>query len=213
MDSSQKVNEALSMLFSSSQSASAPRSGADAGLLSPVESRQSGPSGTLTKMENSPFPIKSSNTAAQDMKPDLISLGARQPSQIVTQKRVMGWYHGIFGQVTIQKISRFTGATLTLSPVHRESISEETIIILRPSFLKKRYALNYVESLGRISRTLNVDCVVEWKHPLLEMCRSGDILGLRGAVEGGRASFDIVDSQGWGMLHVSILLCHLTRRL
>ena len=61
-----------------------------------------------------------------------------------------------------------------------------------------------MKTLSRIPWTLNVDHVVDYKNPVFEMCRSGDILGLHGAFCGERASPDMVNLCGMGLLHVSL---------
>lgn len=87
-------------------------------------------------------------------------------------------------------------------------MSEETCIVLRPSFLRNHYELHFVERFGRIFRTLNVDRVVEYKDPVFEMCRTGDMTGLYGAFCAGRACPDTVNPMGTGLLHVGNLLDH-----
>ena len=124
----------------------------------------------------------------------------------MTRKQVLTWYNGIFGIVTVKKKSKFANSALNISSVFTESMSEETGIILRPSLFKNCYKLHFMETLGNISRTLNVDRVVDYKDPIFKMCRSGDILGLEDAFRSKRASPDMVNPMGWGLLHVSSFL-------
>ena len=147
--------------------------------------------------------INSSSTASQDRESGLLSLDAKRPSQMVSKANLMTWYNGILGNVTIQKKSKSVGNALNVRVANARSISEETVIVLRPSFLTNHYELHFVESFGHISRTLNVDRVVDYKDPVFEMCRSGDITGLTDAFCGGRASPYTVNPMGTGLLHVS----------
>ena len=107
-----------------------------------------------------------------------------------------------FGKVTIQKKSKSVGNALNVRVANARSMFEETVIVLRPSFLRNHYEVHFVESFGYISRTLNVDLVVDYKDPMFEMCRFGDITGLHGAFCDGRASPYTVNSTGTGSLHV-----------
>lgn len=100
---------------------------------------------------------------------------------MVSKEMEVTWYNGIFGNVTVQKDLKFVGSALEFRTVDAESEFEETVVVLRPPFLKKHYELRSVESFGRISRTLNVERVIDSKHPIFEICRAKDILGLYGA--------------------------------
>lgn len=124
---------------------------------------------------------------------------------MVSRANVMTWYNGILGNVTIQKKSKSVGNALNVCVARTTSTSQETIIVLRPSFLNNHYELHFVESFGHISRTLNVDRVVDYENPVFAMCRSGDITGLHSAFRGGRASPYTVNPMGTGLLHVGDL--------
>ena len=121
---------------------------------------------------------------------------------MVSKANIMTWYNGILGNVIIQKKSKSVSNALNVRVANARSTSEETVIVLRPSLLRNHYELHFVESFGHISRTLNVDRVVDYKDPVFEMCRSGDITGLHGAFCDGRASPYIVNPMGMGLLHV-----------
>ena len=151
------------------------------------------------------LPTASSQSGTQGKTLANLPLNARQPARSVTKERIQTWYEysGILGSVTVQNKSRFAG--LDIRVVDAKSVSEEMVVILRPSFLNHYYDLRRMKNFSRISWTLNVDCVVDYKNPVFEMCRSGDILGLYGAFCGGRASPDMVNPLGMGLLHVSNL--------
>ena len=116
------------------------------------------------------------------------------------------WYSGFLGTVTIRKKLKFASKSRDTAILDERSISQETTIVLGPSFMTKRYELRIMESFGHISRTLNVERVVAFGSPILKMASAGDMAGMYGAFCDGRASPDIVDPRGWGLLHVSNLL-------
>lgn len=149
--------------------------------------------------------VDSSKSFIEDKKLDSSS---RNPSRRVSSRSILTWYNGILGNVTVQKSSKFVGNVINACGVDVRSMPEETCIILRPSFLRNQDELHCVERFGRISRTLNVDRVVEYKDPVFEMCHIGDITGLYGAFCAGRASPDIVNPMRTGLLHVGNLLGH-----
>ena len=157
--------------------------------------------------------VNLSNSTSQNRESSLFSLDAEQPSQMPSKANVMIWYNGILGNVTTQKSSKSVSNTLNVRVANARTTSEETVIVLRPSFLRNHYELHFVESFGHISRTLNVDPVVDHQDPVFKMCCFGDITGLRSAFCDGRASPYTVDSTGTSLLHVGILFdrqihCH-----
>ena len=146
--------------------------------------------------------VNSSSSTSQNKESSLLSLDAKQPFQMVSKANVMTWYNGILGNVTIQKKSKSVGNALNVRVANARFTSKETVLLLRPSFLRNHYELHCAESFGHISRTLNVNRVVDYKDPMFEMCRSGDITGLHGAFCDGRASPYTVNSTETGLLHV-----------
>ena len=103
--------------------------------------------------------IDSSHSGLQDKHLGPLSLDARQPARSLSKERIQTWYNGILGNVTVQTKSSLIGSALNVRIF--DETSEETVYILRPSFLKKYYELRYLKSCGRISRTLNIDRVVD----------------------------------------------------
>ena len=157
----------------------------------------------LEDQQKPSLPIESSHPASQDGNLDLPSLGTQQSYEMALKEGVTTWYNGYLGTVTIQKKSKYTASSLEARTIDGQSMFEETVIFLRPSFWKKYYKIRLKESFGGISRTLNVDRVVKNGDPVFQMCRSGDRIGLEGAFRGGRASPDMVNECGMGLLHVS----------
>ncbi|KAM0798442.1 hypothetical protein BDR22DRAFT_373440 [Usnea florida] len=169
--------------------------------LSLIESSHSAPNQILEDHKKPSPPVEFSHSASQEDSPDSPSLDARRAFEIVTKQSVARLYNGIFGTVTIHRKSKYVGSSLKIRTVDAKSMSEEIAILLWPAFLRYHYELRSMKSIGRISRTLNVDRVVKNGDPVFRMCLSGDILGLMGAFSGGRASPDMVNQGGKGLLH------------
>lgn len=113
------------------------------------------------------------------------------------------WYTGILGNISLRTKSRFTNDALSVHIVDKRSVSKESIIVIRPSFMKNHYELRFVNRGGYISPGLRTECVIDFRSPVFDMCRSGDIRGLRDAFDSGSVSLDAVNPLGMGLLHVS----------
>ena len=170
--------------------------------LSLTKSSHSAPNPIPEDPKKPSLPVEFSHSASQEDSPDSPSLDARRAFRTVTKQSVATLYNGIFGTVTIHRKSKYVGSSLKIRTVDAKSMSEEIAILLWPAFLRYHYELRSMKSIGRFSRTLNVDRVVRNGDPVFRMCRSGDILGLIGAFSGGRASPDMVNQGGMGLLHV-----------
>ena len=170
--------------------------------LSLTNSSQSTPDRILEHRQKPALPIELSRSAGQDDGSGSPTLDARRSFRIVSDQSVATLYHGFFGTVTIHRKSKYVGSSPKTRRVDVKSMSEEKAILLRPAFSKYHYELRSKNSLGSFSRTLTVDRVVKNGDPIFRMCRSGDILGLIGAFSGGRASPDMVNQGGMGLLHV-----------
>ena len=114
-------------------------------------------------------------------------------------------YMGILGYVSILTKSKFMDDVFNAHTLDQRFMSEERIVVLRPSFFMSQVELRFVNSCGRISRSLSMDCVVPFKAPVFEMCCSGDIEGLKDAYYAGSVSLEVVDPLGMGLLHVSVV--------
>lgn len=187
--------------------------GTESKQLSLIETDQPIPSQLLDIYQKLPLSANSGQSTTMQEKADLHSLSTKRSSRIVSKEKAVTWYNGILGTVTILKKSKFASKSRELAILDKYTMSEETIVVLTPNLLKKRYELRYRESFGHISRTLNVQRVVDRKSPVFKMACAGDIAGMYSAFCDGRASPDIVDTSGRGLLHVSNLsrsprLCH-----
>lgn len=115
------------------------------------------------------------------------------------------WHVGKLGYVSLQTKSKYIDDTINAHTADKPFVSEERIIVFRPSFWKNQFELRLANTCGRISRTLSMDCVVNFKAPVFDMCRSGDIRGLRDAFYSGSVSLNVVNPLGMGLLHVSVV--------
>ena len=130
-------------------------------------------------------------------------------SRIVSKDRMLLWYTGILGNISLQIKSKVIDKALNVHVVHKNCASEELNIAFRPSFVNNQYELRVVYRRGQISPSFRTDCVTDFKAPVFDMCRAGDIGGLRAAFESGSVSLDVVDPYGMGLLHVSTITQHL----
>ena len=162
-------------------------------------------SGSSRNNEKRPSLTKFSNIGSEAKEPRTFSPGSSPQSLVISRERMLLWYLGILRNKSIQTKSKFIDDTVNAHTVDKRFVFEERMIVFRPSFWKAQFGLHYVNSCGRISRTLNMDCVVPFKTPVLEMCRSGDIGGLKDAFYAGSVSLNVVDPLGMGLLHVSVV--------
>lgn len=74
--------------------------------------------------------------------------------------------------------------------------------------MKKHLEYRVVNRVGNIFRSITANCVVDFKEPIFEMCRSGDIRGIQAAIQ--NISLHVVNPLGMKLLHVSTILdpCH-----
>jgi len=110
-------------------------------------------------------------------------------------------YHGFIGNVRIQTTSKFLARSLRSQVISKKAIAEESKIIVTPSFLKKGFEMRYINSLGRVSRTLNVYPTMKANLPPFMICRQGDLQGLQIALSNRTISPFVVDQYGMTLLH------------
>ena len=155
-----------------------------------------------TKTSASTEPSNSMSTNKDLAKP---SPDSRRQYLVISKETMLFWYTGVLGNVSVQKKSKITNKALNVHVVHEGSVSEESIYIFRPSFVKNQYELRFVKRRGHVFRNLSIDCVVDFKAPVFNMCRAGNIKGLREAFESGSVSPNVVNPFGMTLLHVSII--------
>ena len=164
-----------------------------------------GHSGDSNNSEKFPSVSKFSNLRSEDKEPRMFTRESPRRSQAISRQRMMLWYMGILGYVSVQTKSKYVDDTHPAHVIDKGLLSEERIIVFRPSFWKTQLELHFVNVCGRISRTLSTDCVIDFKAPIFEMCRSGDVRGLKDAFYSGSVSLNVVDPLGRGLLHVSVV--------
>lgn len=110
-------------------------------------------------------------------------------------------YRGLFGNVRVQRNSRFLARFPRSRAISKKAIAEEIKIVVAPSFLSKAFEMRYINSLSRISRTLNVYPTMKaYSRPFM-MCREGDLQGLQIAFSNRSISPFVVDQYGLTLLH------------
>lgn len=149
------------------------------------------------------MPITLNNPVSKDKELGISISDLPRQSRLITKESTLSWYIGILGNVSLRTKSKVIHEVRNVHIVNKPSLYDECIFIFRPSFLKKQYELRLTNGCGLISRSLTTDCVVDFKAPVFEMCRLGDIRGLRQAFSGGSTSLNVVDPFGMGLLHVS----------
>lgn len=135
---------------------------------------------------------------------EMISFPVRPNSHIsrMYQETNEIWYWGIFGRIWIQKRAQFSSQLPCLTASGSKPLTEETAIMIAPSFIRRLLEVRLAFSLGRVSRTLTVYTVVTWDSPIFNMCRNGDIHELQTVFGSGKMSPYIVNEWGGTLLHV-----------
>ena len=111
------------------------------------------------------------------------------------------WYRGFFGRVDVHLKSKSLSTSKRRRPGNR-AISEEKTIRITPTLLRKTLELRFLDSFGQISRTLKTYPILDFRAPIFETCRSGDLEGLQVALSSGTASPFVLNEYGESLLHV-----------
>ena len=74
-----------------------------------------------------------------------------------------------------------------------------------------RYAfeVRYIGSYWRVPTALRVYAVSNWRAPVFEMCKNGDLEGLQFMFSSGSVSPFVIDQFGRSLLHVSTYCIYL----
>ena len=119
-----------------------------------------------------------------------------------TKETNLVWYRGVFGSVNIQLKSKY----LPRSNARRsgtQALTNEKTISITPIYLRKTFELQFLHSFGRISRTLSTYPILEYRAPIFEIIRKGDLHGLQLALSSGSVSPFALSENGLSLLHVS----------
>jgi hypothetical protein len=82
-------------------------------------------------------------------------------------------------------------------------MSEKTVILVTPAFLKRQLEISFTNTFGSITRTLRTYPVVARFHDSVEDCiAAGDLETLQVMFSGGAVSPLAVDEDGETLLHV-----------
>lgn len=126
----------------------------------------------------------------------------KQPLTLITQETVRMWYDGILGSVRIHKKSKSKSRSSDTRPNQKAFTIEEDLIMIHSSLLRRGFELRFLNSFGRVSRSLNIYPVMMEDEPIFRMCQRGDIEGIRVALDGGSLSPFVLDNHGRTLLHV-----------
>ena len=127
---------------------------------------------------------------------------SRFPSSYTEHEHVL-WDGGMFGTMTLRKISKYSQAPSARAN-RRTPLVSETVWTFKPSFISYTLQLLYARSFGYVSRSLNIYPVLSESDPIFRMCEDGDLLGLQTALSRQGVSPFVVDHEfGCTLLHVS----------
>jgi hypothetical protein len=114
-------------------------------------------------------------------------------------------FQTLLGRVIIRKESStatFDSAERGLSM--KSYTRDESTWNFMPSFFSRCIDFRYLNSCGYIQRSLRTYPVVRNDHPVWEMCRSGDVIGIQKLFSERQLSPFSVDSWGNSLLHVRL---------
>ena len=112
------------------------------------------------------------------------------------------WYRGFFGSVEVQFKSTSLSTSTNRRP-EKTATSEERIIKITLIFLRKILELRFLNSFGRMSRTLKTYPILPDRAPIFQLCMEGDIQGLQVALSSGTVSPFVLSKGGFSLLQVS----------
>ncbi|KAL9024162.1 MAG: hypothetical protein Q9196_006721, partial [Gyalolechia fulgens] len=121
---------------------------------------------------------------------------ARPDAQFVSKTTFAVLYSGVFGDVNVQKSTKFTSRSRNSSILRREAIRESKAIMVTPAFFKTALELRVTSSLGRVSRTINLYPMLDCSDPIFKICKTGDLQGLQVALSSGSVSPFVVNKYG-----------------
>jgi len=119
--------------------------------------------------------------------------------------RQSSWFQTPLGRVVIRKES----STVTFESAERglsmkSYTRDESTWIFMPSFFSRCIDFRYLNSCGYIQRSLRTYPVVRNDHPVWDMCRSGDVIGIQKLFSERQLSPFSVDSRGTTLLDVRL---------
>jgi hypothetical protein len=112
-------------------------------------------------------------------------------------------FSGPFGELRIRrKISDSTfGDEEEPSPTTAYAKNETTWTFL-PSFLSYAFDFRYLNTCGHVERSLRTYPVIPDNHPVWNMCKQGDLIGIQKLLSNRQISPSCVDSYGETLLEV-----------
>lgn len=117
------------------------------------------------------------------------------------------WYRGVLGHMYFVTKSKHSRGLQGTRSIDKKPICSEKVIRILPSFWKHRFEMQYMSSLSRLPRSLNVWPVMDFSttvfgRNLLYMCVHGDKIGFGRLFDSGKVSPFVLSQNGSSLLHV-----------
>ena len=143
-------------------------------------------------------------------KSNLIVRGCRNKQGASTTSRVSSKEHtafqsytSILGKLIIRRVSKssdFNGDGFPTNPgMYSTTTSSFTFM---PSFLSRCFEYRSFSTFGCIQRAIRFYPIIPADHPIMDMCRTGDLKGVQTLLSSQQVSPFSVDKDGWTLLHV-----------
>jgi hypothetical protein len=130
----------------------------------------------------------------------------RTGSKISRRRSVTTLYCGLLGKALVKRISQSTKFGYDGKSSLKFYRNCERTWVFMPSFLSTCVEFQYISAFGSIQRSLRTYPLLQYDHPIWDMCEDGDLKGMQTILSEGQVSPFSVDSAGWTLLHVSCIV-------
>ena len=129
----------------------------------------------------------------------ITDLAANKKSQILrSEETSVLTYWGVFGSIMIRRKAKFLGNSRS---GQEAAISQETSVLLRPSFVCKAFELRYRGNFGILPNTLSYFPVLPGHAKVFKWCEDGRIEDLKNAFSRREISPFVQNEKGETLLH------------
>ncbi len=119
---------------------------------------------------------------------------------ITSKEQKTIWYRGVFGSVTLQE--RWIRTSISDSRTVGKPVPAKKVLTMTSPFLRHTFEFYFGASFASVPRALRVYQIINYRAPILGMCRNGDLEGVQNELANGTVSPFVVDETGWTLLHV-----------
>ena len=112
------------------------------------------------------------------------------------------WYKGLFGTLFVQQKRQHTSFDDARILSDEVPAKTETLWIFLPSFLSRCISFQSINACGSIQRSFRTYPLIAHDHPIWDMCRHGDIMGIQSVFSQRTTSPFCVNKFGKTLLHV-----------